>query len=374
MVGADYGNNNMTSTPKNRAAVFICSVLAMSSCAFAQTSEVIVSTVTDPSQPEFYCMGGGDISYISRDDNDEGGFTVGQAVAHASAYLGDRFSVFGEFSLTARDSQYSIEAERLFVKYEFSDAVKLSAGRYHTPIGYWNSAFHHGAWLQTTVSRPEMIRFGSKILPIHFVGALLEGNLPGGGLGLTYMAGIGNGRHSNIARSGDAGDINGDNAWMVQLNASPDNIYGSHFGLGFYSDTVSPTDREDINEQTMSAYIVWSKESPEFLFEYLHSSHEFAANSSISGDTDARYAQLAYRLKDRNRNWKPYLRVESTRVDDSDPLLGDQNLNYDAGIVGVRWDFNPYAALKGEYRNEEFDIGGRENNFRIQVSFVLARL
>ena len=189
MVGADYGNNNMTSTPKNRAAVFICSVLAMSSCAFAQTSEVIVSTLTDPSQPEFNFMGFGDISYISRDDNDEGGFTVGQAVAHASAYLGERFSVFGEFSLTARDSQYSIEAERLFVKYEFSDAVKLSAGRYHTPIGYLNSAFHHGAWLQTTVSRPEMIRFGSKIVPIHFVGALLEGNLPGGGLGLTYMAG-----------------------------------------------------------------------------------------------------------------------------------------------------------------------------------------
>ena len=374
MVGADYGNNNMTSTPKNRAAVFICSVLAMSSCAFAQTSEVIVSTLTDPSQPEFNFMGFGDISYISRDDNDEGGFTVGQAVAHASAYLGDRFSVFGEFSLTARDSQYSIEAERLFVKYEFSDAVKLSAGRYHTPIGYWNSAFHHGAWLQTTVTRPEMIRFGSKIVPIHFVGALLEGNLPGGGLGLTYMAGVGNGRHSNIARSGDAGDINGDDAWMVQLNAAPDNIFGLHLGLGFYSDTVSPTDREDINEQTMSAYIVWSKESPEFLFEYLHSSHEFAANSSISGDTDAWYAQLAYRLKDKNRNWKPYLRAESTRVDDSDPLLGDQNLNYDAGIVGVRWDFNPYAALKGEYRNEEFDIGGRENNFRIQVSFVLARL
>ena len=43
-------------------------------------------------------------------------------------------------------------------------------------------------------------------------------------------------------------------------------------------------------------------------------------------------------------------------------------------FLGVRWDFNPYAALKAEYRNEEFDNAGRENNFRLQVSFVLAKL
>jgi len=59
-------------------------------------------------------------------------------------------------------------------------------------------------------------------------------------------------------------------------------------------------------------------------------------------------------------------------VDDSDPLLGNAGLDYDAGIVGVRWDFNQFAALKAEYRNEEFASGGREDNFRLQVSFVLA--
>jgi hypothetical protein len=40
----------------------------------------------------------------------------------------------------------------------------------------------------------------------------------------------------------------------------------------------------------------------------------------------------------------------------------------------MRWDFNSYAAIKAEYRNEEFDNGGRENNFRVQVSFVLTTL
>ena len=219
-----------------------------------------------------------------------------------------------------------------------------------------------------------MIKFGSKIVPIHFVGILLEGTLPKNALGLSYHAGFGNGRHANVARSGDAGDINGDKAWMVQIRAAPDRYFGLEMGLGFYNDEVSPDDRPDIKESTISAYAAWTKESPEFIFEYLHSEHELLSDSSVSGDVDAWYAQFAYRLKDDLSQWKPYARFEKTDVDNTDPLLFDQGLDYDASIFGVRWDFNPYAALKAEYRNEEFDNAGRENNFRLQVSFVLAKL
>jgi hypothetical protein len=79
-------------------------------------------------------------------------------------------------------------------------------------------------------------------------------------------------------------------------------------------------------------------------------------------------------LKDDLNKWKPYARIEHTDVDDSDPLLGGLGLDYDASILGVRWDFNTYGALKAEYRNEEYDNAGKENNFRVQVSFVLANL
>jgi hypothetical protein len=59
------------------------------------------------------------------------------------------------------------------VRYDFSDQFKISAGRFHTPIGYWNTAFHHGSWLQTSVARPEMIKFGSRFIPTHFVGLIV---------------------------------------------------------------------------------------------------------------------------------------------------------------------------------------------------------
>ena len=360
----------MTDRPILISILLLCSALLGAPASHAQYAGEITSS--DTSAPEFNFIGFGDISYISRDGSSQDGFVIGQAVAHLSAALGNSFSVFGEFSVTGRDSGYSTEVERLMVKYDFSDLFKLSAGRYHTPIGYWNSAFHHGAWLQTTTTRPEVIKFGSKIIPIHFVGVLLEGTLPRNPLGLSYHAGYGNGRHANVARSGDAGDINGDKAWMVQLRAAPDRYFGLELGLGFYNDEISPNDRPDIKENTISAYAAWTRESPELIFEYLHSSHELLSDSSVSGDVDAWYVQFAYRLKDDLSQWKPYARLEKTEVDNTDPLLFDQGLDFEAGVLGVRWDFNPYAALKAEYRNEEFANAGRENNFRLQVSFVLA--
>lgn len=342
--------------------------------AVAQEIYQTTTTSLDPSDPEFHVMGFGDIGYVSGDGERKDGFAIGQGVAHLSASLGDSFSAFGEFSATAKDSEYSFEVERFIVKYEFSDHYKLSAGRYHTPVGYWNSAFHHGAWLQTTTTRPEMVKFGSKIVPIHFVGVLLEGAIPSGGLGLEYKAGYGNGRHANIARAGDAGDLNGDKAWMLQFNLKPQKFYGMNLGLGFYNDEVTLDNSPNVKENTVSAYAAWNKESPEVIIEYLHSTHELVTDSSVSGDVDAWYAQVGYRLPGRNNLWKPYARLERTRVDDSDPLLGEEGLDYDGGILGLRWDFNPHAALKAEYRNEEFDGNGRENNFRLQIAIVLSKL
>ena len=351
------------------ALVTTCNALSV---AVAQDNDEIVSSAPDGA--EFNIMGFGDISYVSRDGTDQDGFAVGQAVGHLSAYLGQGFGVFAEVSATGKDSGYSMEVERMIVKYDFSDQLKVSAGRYHTPIGYWNSSFHHGAWLQTTTSRPEMVKFGSKILPIHFVGLLAEGNIPTSKLGLSYKAGFGNGRHENIGRAGDAGDINGDKAWMVQLQIAPDRYYGLAAGIGYYNDEVAPGDRPPIEEGTISAFVAWTRESPEIIVEYLRSDHESLADRSNSGDVNAWYAQFAYRLKGDKSLWKPYARLEDTDVDATDPLLFDQGLDYDARILGVRWDFNPYAAAKFEYRNEEFDNGGTENNFRVQLSFVLSKL
>ena len=109
-------------------------------------------------------MGFGDFNYVATDLDRQEGFRLGQLVGHAIVDMDERLAFFGEVSVTARDAGYSIEVERAFVRYDFTDAFKVAAGRFHTPVGYWNAAFHHGSWLQTSVSRPEMIKFGT---PLH---------------------------------------------------------------------------------------------------------------------------------------------------------------------------------------------------------------
>lgn len=326
----------------------------------------------EAAQTPFQVIGFADIDYVSADSQTGEGFAIGQVVGHLAATVSERLNVFGEFSATAHDSEYTLEVERIIARYDFNNDYSLSAGRYHTPIGYWNTAYHHGAWLQTSVGRPEVVRFGSPLVPIHFVGLLFEGDIPGSDRDLSYSVGVGNGRHSNIARAGDAGDINDSRAWTATLKYQPTRVNGLDAGFGIYSDTVNPAGGIEVDEKIYSAYFALERERPEVIVEFIHSEHDATAGSA-SGAMDAYYAQFAYRLTGGREAFKPYLRVEKTEVDDSDPLLSPLNQNYKGAIAGVRYDFASSAALKFEYRSEEFGNLGRDSNFQIQLSLVLAR-
>jgi hypothetical protein len=296
------------------------------------------------------------------------GFIIGQAVAQFNARIDDRLSVFSEMTATARRGEdYEFEVERLFVRYDFSDNYKLSAGRYHTPLGYWNAAYHHGSWLQTTVGRPETVKFGSNVIPIHFVGALLEGKIGQSNFG--YRLGVGNGRSDEINDPGDFGDSNGSRAWLMSGNYRP---YGHLLdaGVSLYVDRVEPALGPEVDERIATAYVALQGETPEVIVEYSYANHEDRDNGAIDGAVHSVYGQIAYRLPGAAARVKPYVRAENLDVDNEDPLLGALALDYRGMIAGVRWDFSPYAALKAEVRREEFDAGDTESSFWLQLSFV----
>src|SRR6266852_5773520 len=160
---------------------------------------------TERHYPSLQIRGFGDVDFSATDQKGSvSGFNLGQFVLHFASPLSEKVSYFGEVSFTAQPTGYDLSVERTIIRYDYNDYFKLSFGKYHTPIGYWNAAFHHGAWLQTTIARPEMIKFGGTFIPVHFVGFLAEGNIPSGGAGLSYNFGVGNGRGDIISRPGDA--------------------------------------------------------------------------------------------------------------------------------------------------------------------------
>jgi hypothetical protein len=312
--------------------------------------------------PSTHIAGFSDIDFgATNKPGSHSGFNEGQFVLHMSSALSSKVSFFGELSMTARSDAgtgtppatgFNLEVERSIIQFQENDYFKVSFGRYHTPINYWNETFHHGAWLQTTISRPEMVQFGGSFLPIHFVGALVEGAAPAGGMNVNYNFGLGNGRSGVISRAGDWGDINNNRAWLVNLFSRPSALYGLQFGGSVYRDLITPVGPlagTAFHEWIESAHVVWSKENPEVIAEFANVTHQ-EAGGSLKSNSQAWYVQTAYRLPRSARLWKPYYRFEYIHIPGSDKLFKAVP-SLAGSTVGVRYDISSFAALKFEWRN-----------------------
>src|SRR5438046_636878 len=238
-----------------------------------QTESQATTRQLEARYPSLQIRGFGEVNFSTTDQRGAiSGFNLGQLDLHLASALSHKVTYFGELTFNAQSAGYTLEVERSIIRYDYNDFFKLSFGRYHTPIGYWNTAFHHGAWLQTTISRPEMIKFGGTFIPVHFLGVLAEGNIPSGGAGLSYNAGVGNGRGFPISRPGDAGDNNNNRAWVANLYSRPAKLYGLQMGVSVYRDKIT-TAGGDFREWITAAHLVWTRETPEFLAEFANVNH-----------------------------------------------------------------------------------------------------
>jgi len=345
----------------NRSALAALVLLATSHPLLAQ--EPLAHT------PAFQGFIFGDVDYVARDRAATDGFLIGQIVAHGNARLSDRLTFFGEFSATSHPDSYSFEVERAILRYDFADQFKVSVGRYHTPISYWNTAYHHGLWLQTSVGRPEIIKVGGRFMPVHFVGAVAEGTLNNRALSFSYEAGVGNGRGSNIARAGDAGDLNRSRAAVVAAQVRPGDV-GLQLGASAYFDEITPALTSSVDERITSAHAVWDRGAPEIILEYANVRHE-PRGGSTSFTSNGWYAHAGYRLPGALSRWKPYARLERLDSDQSDPVFAGAVDDYHAVVAGLRFDFETLGALKAEYRRERFGAAAEVNGLYLQVAFAV---
>lgn len=358
----------------------------------ATHEEPLAENAAPPSYPSLKISGFSDFNFAASDLhgasggfgaqtllNQRTGFSEGQFALHFSSALSPRVSFFGELSLTARPDAgtgapaapgFNPEVERAIIRFDQSDYFKASFGRYHTPINYWNTAFHHGEWLQTTISRPEMTQFGGSFIPVHFVGTLVEGVAPAQGLNLNYNVGLGNGRGSVISRAGDFSDINNNRAWLVNMFVRPDHLYALQLGGSVYRDKINPLTGPVSREWIQSGHIVWHKETPELIAEFANITHQ-PVNGASTGNSNSQafYVQTAYRLPWGQKLWKPYYRFEYMHIPRSDVIFRAVP-SFSASTLGMRYDISTFAAIKLEYRHyDRRNLPGINGAFS-QVSFT----
>jgi hypothetical protein len=304
--------------------------------------------------PSLQIRGFGDVDFQATDQKDStSGFSMGQLDLHFASPLSRKVSYFGEVTFTAEPTTYALSVERSFVRFDYNDYFKISFGKFHTPIGYWNTAFHHGAWLQTTIVRPEMIKFGGTFTPVHIFGVQAEGSIPSGALGLHYSLALGNGRNANFSKAGDSGDVNNNRAWLAKLSAQPAGLSGLEVGGSYYHDELTPQHGVNFREWIAGGYVAWEKGRPELLAEYENVHHTSVATSQTF-NTTGYYAQVGYQLPWQENKWKPYYRFEYIHRPTQEPVWGITGTpsveDLIGSLVGVRWDITNFACFKGEYR------------------------
>ena len=155
-------------------------------------------TMEIPQGPMLRIRGFSDFNYrVSNQSGETNSFTLGAFDLFISSQISEKFSMLSEVNFEfGDDNEMALDLERMLLTYAANDHFKLSFGRYHTGIGYYNTAFHHGTWFQTATGRPFLFLFEDEggVLPVHNVGLNLTGSIPSGKLGLNYVAEIGNGR------------------------------------------------------------------------------------------------------------------------------------------------------------------------------------
>lgn len=287
-------------------------------------------------------------------------FTLGQLNLFVTSDISDKFKFLSEIVFEAgpdniygvtrgTENTFGVDVERYLLTYSRSEYFNLSAGRYHTAIGYYNTAYHHSTWLQTTTGRPLLFQFEDRggILPIHNVGLEAYGSIPSGSLGLHYVAEVGNGRESrspltdepvqNIVDDSNAKAVN------FELFARPINIPGLQVGFSVYHDKLVPnTEPVPVGETILAAHAVYTTPNFEWLNEALVVRH--TPEGGHTYDTPGWYSQISRRFG----AYRPYFRYQYINASPSEPIFPDIGLN--AGpSAGLRYDASESVALKLQY-------------------------
>jgi hypothetical protein len=92
---------------------------------------------------------------ITDNKNKRKGFTVGSFDLFLTPGFGDNVKSLIETNFEVdSEGKLAVDVERLQVGYAFGDYLTAWLGRFHTPFGYWSTAYHHGTLIQTSVRRP----------------------------------------------------------------------------------------------------------------------------------------------------------------------------------------------------------------------------
>jgi hypothetical protein len=310
-----------------------------------------------------------DAGYTRSNNNgpgyDRSGFRLGAFSIYLTPQLSDRIKGLVELAFEYGNSgELATDLERLQLGYVVTDNITLWAGRFHTPYGYWNTAFHHGAQIQTSITRPRIIAFEDQggILPAHTVGAWATGKFDTGLGRVNYDVYAGNSSSlvDGTLNFNASGFDNQSPSVGFNVGISPRAVPGLTVGLHGLQHQVNSYIgggggsggilNGQIDMQALGAYAFYESDRWEVIAEYYQFNNTDLLGAAGTNASSAGFVQGGYQFKDR---WTGFARYEKASLNQNDPYFNLMNLgatqygsSYKQHTVGLRYDLDPRTALK----------------------------
>lgn len=347
----------------------------------AQADNVMAERM-DLSKTLLRIRGFGDISlHGDSQRGDTTSFSLGQLDLFVSSDVSDKFKFLSEIvfeagannyygAISGPENTFDVDIERYLLIYSRNDYLNLSAGRGHTAIGFYNTAYHHSTWLQTTTGRPFLFNFEDQggILPVHMVGVSATGLIPSGQLGLHYVAEVGNERESRnpLVEEPVQNEIadTSHKAFNLALFARPEAVRGFQAGFSVYRDLLVPANAPKIGETILAAHAVLIRPKYEWLNEVLLDRHALIGGNSVF-NTPGFYTQASKQFS----FGRPYFRYQYVNASTNEPVFPDVSLRHGPS-AGVRFDPSESVALKLQYDYTFLRNQPGVNALNLQVGFT----
>ncbi|MDA0873755.1 MAG: hypothetical protein O3C45_01715 [Bacteroidetes bacterium] len=299
----------------------------------------------------------------------------GHLVGHLTTKLSRRATYFAEVSLSP-DQKGSGQAslERAFFQFSFSDPFRLVLGRIHTPVSRWNSRYHHGQYLQTSINRPQVVTYGNQMVPIHSIVAEVSGTLARETGALSYMAGFGvsedHGHEPNEEES--AAEHSKNPSAYAGLTIEPASVLGLAFGGVAYVEHFDHmqhdegTDSVVEYESILSGFVQVDRFRWALMAELLSVSHY---GKQWYAGSWGYYVQAEHQLWGRMERAVVYGRYGTVLKNLEDPMFASDDCERWGGLTGgLRINVAPRVAATTEFRMYGEGLSFEKRHVYVQIS------